>query len=284
VTGLESVQQEPLDLLSRTLGRAIAELDGGLLLVVTGAGISAASGIPTFRGNDPQAVWRQSDVRLATRDYFLQDPVGQLEWYFDRFEKARSAGPNAAHEALVELESYVERHGGSFQLVTQNIDTLHELAGSNRLIKVHGTIDKLRCSRNGCTLGAPYGSIPLPSADIERFRRRPSRATLPRCPACDSVLRAHVLFFDEHYFEHGDYRFAEVEQSGCDADLMLFIGTSFSVGVTDLLARSALRSGAPTYSINTLASDVPYANIHRITSRAERILPALVRHLDTLVA
>ena len=284
MTGPKSVQDNPLDPVSRALSRAIADIDGGILLVVTGAGISAASGIPTFRGTDPKAVWRQSDVRLATRDYFLQDPVGQLEWYFDRFEKARGAEPNPAHRALVELESYIQSRGGSFQLVTQNIDTLHELAGSNRVIKVHGTINRLRCSRNGCTLGAPNGSVPLASVEIEHFLRHPSRATLPRCPACDSLLRAHVLFFDEHYFEHGDYRFAEVEQYGCDADVILFIGTSFSVGVTDLLAQSASRSGAPMYSINTLAEDVPYANIHRITDRAERVLPAIVRHLESLVA
>ena len=135
---------------TQVLQSAIADLETGLLAVVTGAGISQASGIPTFRGTDPEAVWRQSDMAMATFDYFLRDPVGQWQWYLKRFETVKEARPNPAHRALVDLERWHTGRGGSFALVTQNIDTLHEAAGSSRMIKIHGTSDRIRCSQVGC--------------------------------------------------------------------------------------------------------------------------------------
>lgn len=258
----------------------LVKLGSGSLLVATGAGISAPSGIPTFRGTDPDAVWRVSDVRLATREYFVQDPVGQLLWYFDRFEAARTARPNPAHAALVSLEEMLEEHRRSFHLVTQNIDTLHEQSGIRHLIKVHGTLDRLRCSREGCAFGAPRGSIPIPRDKIERFRVSPSAATLPRCDACGANLRAHVLFFDEHYFGHVDYRLAEVEDLARKADIVLFVGTSFSVGVTDLLLQSGQFSGASMYSIDPADSGSPSAAVVPIRLPAEEALPSLTAELS----
>ena len=269
----------PLDHHTEALFVALQELGTGYLLVVTGAGISAASGISTFRGSDPEAVWRQNDVRMATYDYFVRDPVRQLEWYLDRFEKALGAKPNPAHRALVDLEQWVASQGGQFRLVTQNIDTLHELAGSRDLIKVHGTLDRLRCSKSGCDNAAPTGSLPLPLDQIERFRRAPSETVLPRCPDCGSILRAHVLFFDEHYFEHADYRFPEVEIAGSRANLIVFVGTSFSVGVTDVLVRSGLENRAKLFSIDPAAGRARYPGMGEIQGRAEIILPTVVGEL-----
>ena len=268
-----------LDQHIRTLVVALEELGAGQVLVVTGAGISAASGISTFRGSDPEAVWRQNDVRMATYDYFVRDPVKQLEWYLDRFEKALGAKPNPAHRALVDLEKWIDSRGGGFRLVTQNIDTLHELAGSRDLIKVHGTLDRVRCSKTGCANAAPTGSLPLPLDQIELFRRQPSETVLPRCPVCSSILRAHVLFFDEHYFEHADYRFSEVENSGSQASLIIFVGTSFSVGVTDVLVRSGLDNGAKLFSIDPAVGRVRYPGIVEIQDRAEIVLPTIVGEL-----
>lgn len=248
--------------------------------MVTGAGASHASGIPTFRGNDPEAVWKQDDVALATRHAFEIDPVTQWSWYLRRFERLAEARPNPAHRALVELERWQVARGGDFLLVTQNIDTLHEQAGSRRLIKVHGTSDRLRCSRPGCENAAPRGSVDRAAVDLAPFRAAPGRDTLPVCPACGALLRAHVLFFDETYDEHADYRFDEVERAAETAALLLFVGTSFSVGVTELLALAAVRRGAPRLSIDPGGAHQPaWSGIETLAEPAEELLPEVCARL-----
>lgn len=260
------------------LAEAIESLDDQLLLVVTGAGISAASGIPTFRGAEPDAVWKVSDVEMATRDYFERDPVGQWLWYLRRFEAVEKARPNPAHDALVDLENWQIERGGRFQLVTQNIDTLHESAGARRMIKIHGTSARLRCSGAGCARGAPAGSVARGSVDVERFVRDPSEATLPRC-SCGEPLRAHVLFFDEYYQDHHDYRFDEALTRAHQAALFLFVGTSFSVGITDMFLRIAAEKGAPSYSIDPAGSPPMGFPVERLPAAAEELLPMVVSTL-----
>ncbi|MHC4109378.1 MAG: SIR2 family NAD-dependent protein deacylase, partial [Planctomycetota bacterium] len=187
------------------LAGALRALDGGRLLVVTGAGISLASGIPTFRGSDPHAIWKRDVTELGTRRYFEEDPVGSWCWYVQRFEAIGEARPNPAHAAVARIERWHAGRGGDFLLVTQNIDTLHEQAGSIRLVKVHGSIDRVRCSRSGCVNGTPRGSLPRSGLDLAPLRADPSRAHLPECPECGAILRPHVLWFDEYYDEHDDY-------------------------------------------------------------------------------
>ena len=256
--------------------RAIA----GPLLVVTGAGISQASGIPTFRGPEPEAVWKQSDQEKATFGYFLRDPVGQWLWYLRRFRTLEAAEPNPAHRALAALERWQQGRGGEFLLVTQNIDTLHEQAGSSRIIKVHGTSDRLRCSSDGCAMGAPEGSLPRADVDLEHFRQSPSTDSLPRCPDCGAILRAHVLFFDEYYQEHHDYRFDEVVAAADSAAVVLFVGTSFSVGVTDLVLRAAARMGSPCFSVDPNSQPrVQPSGVTAISAPAETLLPEVCERL-----
>lgn len=272
--------------------RALGELsDSDLLLVVTGAGVSTASGIPTFRGSDPGAVWHHHDVELATSEYFRRDPVGQWRWYLERFASVDAALPNPAHEALRDLEALLVERGVDFLLVTQNIDCLHESAGSRRLIKVHGSSDRLRCAADqACELAAPYGSLPRRQVELERFRRRPERDTLPRCPSCGGLLRAHVLFFDEYYTGHADYRFDDVERAAATAQMVLFAGTSFAVGVTDLILRQALARHRPMVSIDPAGLPPHLAPYRRgsepglvaLSEPAESALPALVRKLSSV--
>lgn len=254
---------------------ALIAIEQGTLLVVTGAGISSASGIPTFRGTEPGAIWKTSDVTLATFDYFRRDPVGQWQWYLKRFEAVRNAQPNAAHRALVDLERWFARRGGALKIVTQNIDTLHERAGSADLIKVHGTSDRLRCSRPGCQHGAPNGSLPVSEDDFASFSRDPRLENLPRCPECQSLLRAHVLFFDEYYLEHLDYRFAEVESLALKGDAILFVGTSFSVGVTDLFLQAGRSRRIPMFSIDPATGSPSQPGLANIPAPAEEVLPAV---------
>lgn len=256
----------------------LKELGAGALLVVTGAGVSAPSGLATFRGDDPGAVWRRDDVTLGTAAYFRHDPVGQWRWYLDRFSAAFDAEPNPAHRALVELERWHGERGGDFLLVTQNVDTLHERAGSRRLIKVHGSVDRLRCSSRHCPLGAPEGSLPRDEVDLAPFLADPGTDTLPTCPRCGAPLRAHALFFDEYYQDHADYRFEEVRTAARTADLLLTVGTSHSVGVTDLVLRAALGRGAPVLAIDP-AGEAPLPGVEPLAARAEELLPAACRRL-----
>jgi NAD-dependent deacetylase len=261
-----------------TLIRLFDAHAGGRVLVVTGAGISLASGIPTFRGQDPGAIWKKDVTELGTFRYFSQDPVGSWRWYLSRFERTVGAKPNPAHTALVELESYCAGRGGELLLITQNIDGLHRQAGSRNLVEVHGSADRMRCPRHGCSNGAPAGSLPRTDFDLEGFLASPTLATLPRCPICQAVMRQHVLWFDEYYDSHLDYQWPRVLKAAANVEAVLFVGTSFSVGVTDLLLHAALERGAPALSIDP-TTNAPLPAVVSLRARAEDVLPALCTRL-----
>lgn len=266
--------------MSDELGELLQRLERahhGSLLVVTGAGISLASGIPTFRGTDPGAIWKRDVTELGTIAYFNEDPVGSWQWYTTRFDAVFGARPNPAHHALAELERWQTGGGGEFLLVTQNVDTLHEQAGSRALVKVHGSADRVRCSRDGCRLGAPSGSLAREESGLEKFLREATRENLPRCPECGSLLRQHVLWFDELYASHDDYQFERVRRAADGADLYLFVGTSFSVGVTDLVLQAARYRRRPVLSIDPAGSRA--AGVSTLAARAEELLPAACREL-----
>lgn len=258
------------------LRAAIESLDRGFLCVVTGAGISVASGIPTFRGTDDGAVWKRDVTELGTFRYFREDPVGSWSWYLSRFDTVLGAEPNAAHHALVDLERWHTGRGGRFLLVTQNIDTLHAQAGSERLVEVHGRADRVRCATEGCPNGAPVGSLPRDAEAGQRFLDEPGEATLPRCPQCGDVLRQHVLWFDEYYTGHRDYGWPRVQQAALEADLMLFVGTSFAVGVTELFLQQGVMRRVPILSVDPGAQPPPYPGIDVLAAPAEELLPDVV--------
>ncbi|HET9765582.1 MAG TPA: Sir2 family NAD-dependent protein deacetylase [Thermoanaerobaculia bacterium] len=258
---------------------ALGGLGAGGLLVVTGAGVSAASGIPTFRGSDPGAIWKHDVTELGTRRYFEADPVGSWQWYMRRFDGVADARPNPAHAAIAELERWQVARGAPFLLVTQNVDTLHEQAGSARMVKVHGSADRVRCSREGCALGAPRGSLPRASLDLAAFRREPALTHLPRCPTCGALLRQHVLWFDETYDEHEDYQLPRVLDAAEAAAVVLFAGTSFSVGITDLLVNAAWRNGAEAFAIDPAAPPRPTPGVRHLRAAAEELLPPVVAAL-----
>ncbi len=267
--------KDPIDQLTT----AIDAVGAGFFLVVTGAGISLASGIPTFRGSDPDAVWKRDVTELGTFQYFEEDPVGSWRWYIHRFDKVLGAHPNAAHHALAGLERWQLERGGRFLVVTQNIDGLHRAAGARQLVEVHGAADRVRCPTDGCRHGAPRGSLPRPTLDLETFQAEPTEDKLPQCPECGRVLRQHVLWFDEHYQSHDDYQWLRVIAAAGAMDLALFVGTSFAVGVTDMFVQQALMSRVPIYSIDPGGAQPPYPGIQVLAEKAEELLPAVCERL-----
>jgi NAD-dependent protein deacetylase/lipoamidase len=265
----------PLETAAGWLADAIAA-ESGLLLVLTGAGISLASGIPTFRGSDPDAIWTRDVTELATLEYFQRDPAGSWRWYRQRFASAAGAKPNAAHVALAAIERWRADRRQDFSLVTQNIDTLHEQAGSTRLAKVHGSADRTRCSRARCERAAA-GTVALADLDFRAFERDPRPDTVPRCAACGGLMRPHVLWFDELYTSHDDFAWPAVVDAADRARLVLAIGTSFSVGVTDYVVQGARRRGVPVVVVDpTLRSTAIEPNAVHVPAKAEELLP-LVR-------
>ncbi len=234
------------------------------LLVVTGAGISAASGIPTFRGEG--GLWRNYRFdELATPSAFERDPGLVWAWYQMRRKVCLNAAPNPAHHALVTLEERCER----FLLATQNVDGLHRRAGSLRSICLHGDILDARCTRcqNIWTL-----------ADEECVADENDPQTLPHCARCGALARPHILWFGETYWP-GTIETAFHFASGCDVGLV--IGTSGAVGPPAALIEHAGRRGAMTVEINPNPSSLSSTVDHLIPTGAVEAMRALIGALDT---
>jgi NAD-dependent deacetylase len=201
------------------------------LLVLTGAGISAESGIPTFRGAG--GLWRNHKAEeLATPEAFARDPELVWEWYQWRRAICNEAQPNAAHRAVAALEARAPQ----MLLATQNVDGLHQRAGSTRIIALHGNIDDARCTACSTIFALPDDPPPLPP-----------------CPECGSLSRPHILWFGEQYWP-GTLETAWAYAS--QADAVLVVGTSGAVGPPAYLALEAVRNGAFGVDVNPDRSSV----------------------------
>jgi NAD-dependent deacetylase len=257
---------------ARAIADAITNTEG-LILVLTGAGVSLASGIPTFRGSDEGAVWTANVTEMATVAFFKRNPVGSWQWYCQRFAKASAVKPNPAHTALAALERWQVDRGRPFLLVTQNVDTLHEQAGSVRLVKVHGSADRVRCSNDRCP-DSSTKTLARADLDFDRFERDPRAENIPQCAACGSLMRPHVLWFDELYTSHTDYQWPRVVQACGQMRLVVAVGTSFSVGVTEMVEMSAHQSGVPLFVVDPSDSRSSHhpQTVH-VRAPAEALLP-----------
>lgn len=198
------------------------------IVVLTGAGVSAESGVPTFRGED--GLWRNYRAEdLATPSAFARDPKLVWEWYQWRRELIAACRPNPAHDFIARLE---REHGGDFLLVTQNVDGLHRLAGSSKLVEVHGNIWDVRCA--ACGAGREDRTLPFPDLP-------------PTCDACGGLLRPGVVWFGESLPEAAmGLAFAAAER----CDLMLVVGTSAVVYPVAYLPQLAKRAGAYVVEVN----------------------------------
>lgn len=220
--------------------------------VLTGAGISAESCVPTFRGEG--GLWRNHDVmELATPYAFERDPELVWEFYNWRRDLISKLTFNPAHKALVDLEQ-IKPH---FTLISQNVDGLHLLAGSKNLLEIHGNLWKVRCTRcNELTL------------DLS-----PDMGPLPKCKSCGGLLRPHVVWF-------GESLDAELLNSAVDAskncDVMLVIGTSSVVQPAASLAFQAKDGGAVVAEINLEKTPHSHFMDFALHGKAGEIVPRLL--------
>jgi NAD-dependent deacetylase len=195
--------------------------------VLTGAGISAESGVPTFRGAG--GLWKEhKPEELATAEAFGRDPRLVWEWYNWRRELIAKAVPNPGHKALVQLEIRKPR----FTLITQNVDGLHDLAGNGKILKLHGDIWRMRCTT--CGANFPNRRVPLPKIP-------------PHC-ACGGLARPGVVWFGEPL---PDGMMKEAEHAVAAAQVVLVVGTSAVVFPAASLVPFAKQAGAKVIEINT---------------------------------
>lgn len=197
------------------------------MAILTGAGISAESGIPTFRGEG--GLWRNYRAEdLATVAAFTRDPILVWEWYEMRMGICQKAEPNPGHKAIAAIEKEIS----NVRVFTQNVDGLHVRAGSKSLIELHGNIFTGRCV--SCSKLLPNLSYPLD--------KNP-----PICQSCGGILRPHIVWFGESY----DGQVLDNAMTYMrNSDLILIIGTSGQVTVPVYLAQEAIRSGAYSIEIN----------------------------------
>ena len=230
------------------------------IVVLTGAGISTDSGIPDFRG--PQGVWTKNPKaeRTSTLQHYLNDPeVRVIAWQTRLHSPAWSAQPNDGHRALVDLE----RRGNLRTLVTQNIDGLHQLAGSSEeiVVEVHGTMHRAMCW--SCRREWPMQVF------VDRVR---AGETDPPCPDCGGVVKSSTISFGQNLVE-ADLERAFTAASTCD--LLLCVGTTLAVGPINKMVPLAKAVGARIIVLNGDRTEMDHSATVLLRGRIGEILPAI---------
>jgi NAD-dependent deacetylase len=254
----------------------------GRLVVLTGAGISAESGIPTFRG--PEGYWTVGSreyrpEEMATFHMFSQNPDEVWQWYLYRLGVCRGADPNPGHAAVRRMEEIL---GDRFLLLTQNVDGLHLRAGNSmeRTYQIHGNIEFVRCA-NECSRDIR----PLPEAVKPKTKEEPltdaDREALA-CPGCGEMSRPHVLWFDEYYDEE-HYRFNSSIEAAAAADLLISVGTSGATNLPMQVGTLAAGKGALLVDVNPNSN--PFSEMalrtggHFCQGPSGEILPGMAKAL-----
>lgn len=228
-------------------------------LYITGAGVSAASGIPTFRGED--GFWtigskNYTPMEMATRAMYENNPREFLAWYYHRFATYRHHGPNEVHHWLSDKN-----------LITQNIDGLDGKAGNTDFIAIHGRLDQMTLFHHQgddvMAFNAPWDKVNednLHSSLLEVFNID------NESPKLNESFKPYVLLFDEYYTEL--YRISEAQQRMLDADKIVFIGTSFSVNITQMALDIARSQGTPIEVVDPDPTHVFHPNVtyHKMTA------------------
>ncbi len=217
--------------------------------VLTGAGTSAESGVPTFR--DAQTgLWAKYDPEdLATPEAFRENPKLVWDWYAWRRDLVSRAAPNPGHFALAQLEQRVPK----FSLITQNVDGMHQRAGSRNVIELHGNIRRVICSRDGDV--------------VESW---PDTDEAPRCPRCNAYLRPDVVWFGE------TLPINAIRAAASTCDLFLSVGTSAVVYPAASLPYVAMERGTPVAEINPNPTPLTENALFYLPGPSGEVLPALV--------
>jgi NAD-dependent deacetylase len=228
--------------------------------VLTGAGISAESGLATFRGTD--GLWEGYRIEeVATPSAFRRDPALVWRFYHMRRAALAQARPNPGHRALVALEN---RFGGQrFTLITQNVDGLHRAAGSQRVLELHGNLARVRCT--GCGRIEDRGTEPL--------------ADLPHCQDCNQLLRPDIVWFQEMLPPD---TWLEAETAAGQCQCFLVVGTSAIVYPAAGLIEVARASGAAVIEVNLVATAASHHADVGLFGPAGQVLPRLVQQLPEL--
>ncbi|WP_420631229.1 SIR2 family NAD-dependent protein deacylase [Candidatus Leptofilum sp.] len=227
------------------------------IAVLTGAGISAESGVPTFR-EAQTGLWAKYDPQeLATPQAFQRNPKLVWEWYAWRRELVNRATPNLGHLALVELANLVPQ----LTLITQNVDGLHQQAGSKNVICLHGNIMESKCYAHG------HFVAQLPESD----------AVPPKCPTCGSLLRPNVVWFGENLPAHALTTAVHASQS---CDIFFSVGTSALVHPAASLPLYALENQALLVEVNPQPTPLTRWADEVLTGPSGEILPALIKAMQ----
>jgi len=248
---------DPTDVLAEGIDQAAAILrEARRVVAMTGAGVSAESGVPTFR--EKGGLWEQVRIEdVATPRGFRKDPAYVWAFYNARRENLGEVKPNPGHVALARLEGQYE----AFVLVTQNIDGLHRAAGSRNVLEVHGNLGEVRCT------------------DCDKVTDRAGEALepLPRCEDCGGLLRPNVVWFEEALPE-------DIWAAACEAvaacDCMLVVGTSAAVYPAAGLVWDAKHHGAAVIEVNLEATDASDVADVSLWGKSGEILPRLVAKMD----
>ena len=222
--------------------------------VLTGAGISAESGIPTFRGAG--GIWAKYDYRkLATPEGFRADPQLVWEWYQLRQREMKKAKPNPAHETIAAME----RQYPEFTVLTQNIDGMHARAGNNNIVELHGNIWRMRCPRDGTMIRLSDPVVEIP----------------PLCQ-CGSIMRPDVVWFGEQLPQEA---VKSASEAAAKSDAMYVVGTSAVVYPAAALPILTKNSGGLVIEINVEETDVSSYADASVFGPAGQVLPALWKRI-----
>ena len=242
--------------------RAVASLlrDANRVAVFTGAGVSAESGIETFR--QPQTgLWARYDpMELAHVDALARDPETVTRWYHWRFSKCADAKPNAGHHASAELQRLKRARGGGVAVVTQNIDGLHQAGGAEDVIELHGSILRWRCQKTG---------------NMRAIEEDDFSAFPPRSEA-GGILRPDIVLFGEMLPETA---LEAAERAVLSCDVFLTIGTSAVVYPAAGYIEMAISRGVPTVEVNPDATPMSTHMTHTLAGPSGDVLPRLLEHM-----
>ena len=255
------------------------------ILVLSGAGLSADSGIPTFRDTD--GFWTVGSKNympeeMGTFEMYQKAPLEVWKWFLYRLGICRSAQPNIGHYAIRDLELLF---GDRFRIISQNIDGLHHRAGNSkeRIYEIHGTLDVCRCGSECSKTLYPFPNFSMQKED--EFTEEQKKALV--CPACGNWLRPHVLWFDECYDEPF-YKIDSTLRAAKECGLLLIVGTSGATTLPRAVVETALSKGAVCIDINKKTNYFSELlqkkkNGYFLQGPSSEILPQIVKTFQSLM-